>query len=148
MNGTGTFTTDGDARSIEAVVTDLRRLAGCLPGFDSVLSGDDSEIAVRVKVGVGPIKGSMDARITVVERLANGIRYKGRAGGLGSAVDVLASFDWSASGAQTVVTWSGDAQSSGKLAALAKGLVESIARKNIEALITNVQAALGGAAAM
>lgn len=142
MKGAGTFTVDGAARSIEAMVTDLEQLSACLPGFDSVLSGDDNEIAVRVKVGVGPIKGSMDARITVVERLANGVRYKGKAGGLGSAVDVLASFDWQASGDQTVVTWSGEAQSSGKLAALAKGLVESIARKNIEALIVNVQAAL------
>lgn len=139
MNASGTFRVPGGAETFVDIVTRLDRLSACLPGFDSIVSQDDSQMVVRVKVGVGAIKGSMQANIAIVERLANRVRYKVSANGLGSAVDVLASFDWAAEGDGTNVQWCGELATSGKLAALARGLMERTARKNVEALMENIR---------
>jgi carbon monoxide dehydrogenase subunit G len=142
MKASGSFTVPATSGAVAALVTDLEQLVKCIPGFDSVVEAEAGQLTVRVKVGVGAIKGSMNTKVGVIERLPAGVRFRGNAGGLGSAVDVLAGFDWQEGEGGTFVEWTGEAQSSGKLASLARGLMESVARKNVETLIGNVRRTL------
>jgi carbon monoxide dehydrogenase subunit G len=68
----------------------------------------------------------------------------GKGNGLASAVDMVTSFTLaSAEGGETVVNWQGDVTISGKLAAFGpQGLMDRIARKNIDTFIEGIKTGL------
>lgn len=146
MNADGTFFVSAAPAAVAELVTHLDRFAPCVPGFDSILSQGEDDIALKVKVGVGAMKGTMNTKLRIVERSEFGVRYNGTSTGLGSEVQVVASFAWMPEGEGTNVRWAGDAQNSGRLAAMGKALMESAARKNILLMMENVRTTLNAGA--
>lgn len=146
MNADGTFFVSAPPEAVASLVTNLERFAPCVPGFDSIVSQGTDEIAIKVKVGVGAMKGTMNAKLRIVERSEFSVCYNGSSTGLGSEVQVIASFSWAREGGGTKVRWEGDAQNSGRLVAMGKALMESAARKNILQMMDNVRTTLDAGA--
>ena len=67
----------------------------------------------------------------------------------GGGTSMVAGFDLSEAGdGQTKVAWSGEAQVFGKLASIAGGLLEPLAKKNVQKLIDSLEGALNQPAAV
>jgi carbon monoxide dehydrogenase subunit G len=69
-------------------------------------------------------------------------RYAGKGGLAGNTVNLSAGFDLEPDGNGTRVIWKGEAQLFGQLIAMAGGLLEPLARKNVQKLIDALQQAL------
>ena len=68
--------------------------------------------------------------------------YKGQGNVAGGSATVTAEFRLQDSNGATKVNWTGEAQIFGKLTSLAGGLLEPLARKNVEKLIAGLSQAL------
>ena len=102
---------------------------------------------VDVKVGISHIRGTAVVKLHLAEhnRPAHAL-YTGKATMAGGNVDLTARFDLRADGAGTVVSWKGEAQVFGRLTSIAGGLLEPLARKNIQKVIASLQQAMNGQA--
>jgi carbon monoxide dehydrogenase subunit G len=77
----------------------------------------------------------------------NHAKYKGQGSVGGGGTSMVAGFDLSDGGdGQTKVAWSGEAQVFGKLASIAGGLLEPLAKKNVQKLIDSLENALNRSA--
>jgi carbon monoxide dehydrogenase subunit G len=136
----GAFDVPGNPPEVYAFLTDPGQVAAVLPDARVTEVRPDG-FSVDARVGVGPMRGTMSTRLDMIERLP-GQRavYRGQARGLGSVVDLTASFRLETSaGGGTTVEWGGEANVSGRLASVAGGMLEPLARKNIERFINAVQ---------
>jgi uncharacterized protein len=141
----GSFEVPGSRPEIYAFLTDPRQVAEVLPDARVTEARPDG-FSVDARVGVGPMRGTMSTRLDIVERVPEQQAvYRGQGRGLGSVVDLTASFRLEeAAGGGTTVEWDGEANVSGRLASVAGGMLEPLARKNIERFIGAVQARLKG----
>lgn len=144
MKLSGSFVVPGRRCDVYRFLTDPQKIAGILPDVDSATAGGDGFAAV-VRVGVGPMRGTMQVRLAISERETDTRAvYQGQGQGLGSTVDLAAAFSLrdADGGARTAVEWSSDATIGGRLASVAGGLLEVLARKNIERFVAAVQRTL------
>jgi carbon monoxide dehydrogenase subunit G len=143
----GSFKASGGREQVYGFLTNPEKVAGALPDIQSSEVREDGFI-VDARVGVGPMRGIMKVRMDIVEREANERAvYQGHGDGLGSKVDLAAAFSLSeADGGGTTVDWTGDARIGGRLASVAGGMLEPLARKNIERFVAAVQRSMEGGA--
>lgn len=124
-------------------LTDPSKFAPCLPDFDSVSVQDATHATVKVNVGISYIKGKADVKLELAEsERPNHARYKGQGSVAGGNVSFNAGFDLAPAGGGTKVAWQGEAQVFGRLTSLAGGLLEPLAKKNVQKLIDGLQSAL------
>ncbi len=126
-------------------LTDPKRFCPLLPDYENVEVRDPENFSVDVKVGISHIRGTAVVKLKLAEHeRPSRARYAGKATMAGGNVDLVASFDLRANASGTVVTWKGEAQVFGQLASVAGGLLQPLARKNIQKVIASLQAALTG----
>jgi carbon monoxide dehydrogenase subunit G len=145
----GEFTTPRSPEEVFDFLSDPQKFAPLLPDFQSMSMQDPTHFAVRVKVGMGNIRGSAELKMELSEAVKP-LRalYKGQGTAVGSQVTVSAGFDLSPLPESTRVVWQGETSVFGKLASMAGGMLEPLGRKNIQKLIDGLQKALaepGGA---
>jgi len=133
-------------RALEEVfdfLADPNRFCPLLPDFQKLTAEDASHFTVELKVGVARIRGTATMKMTLeaAERPRRA-RYSGKGSVVRSTVNVASGFELEAVAEGTRVRWQGDAQVFGELASLAGGLLEPLARKNIQRLMDSLQAAL------
>ena len=129
-----------------AVLSDADRFAPLLPTYLSHESCDDGTSDVAVKVGVGKIRGTAIVNLQLTDaRKPESAAWAGKGKIMGGAFNLTAAFelDELAPG-ETRVRWRGGLTIFGKLTSLAGGLIEPVARKQIQQLIDAIQNALGG----
>ena len=68
--------------------------------------------------------------------------YVGRGSVAGGSVELKAGFDLQESNGGTKVLWRGEAQIFGRLTSVAGGMLEPLAKKNLQKLIDGLQSAL------
>ncbi len=124
-------------------LTDPGKFAPLLPEFESLKMQDARHATVNLKVGISHIRGtaSMQLELVEAERPRRAL-YAGKGSAPGGSVTMKAGFDLAADGDATVVKWNGEAQLFGKLVAMAGGLIEPLAKKNVQKLIDALQQAL------
>jgi uncharacterized protein len=124
-------------------LTDPKRFAPLLPDYENVDVRDAENFIVEVKVGISHIRGTAMVKLNLAshERPARAV-YKGKATMAGGNVDLNASFDLRPNGSGTMVSWKGEAQVFGRLTSIAGGLLEPLARKNIQKVIVTLQQAM------
>jgi uncharacterized protein len=145
INFGGDFTVPRRPDEVYTFLTDPNRFAPLLPDFQSLKVQDDKNFNVRVNVGVSYIRGTADVKLELVEaQRPQRAQYKGRGSMAGGNVDLTAGFDLEDASGGTRVRWSGNAQIFGRLTSMAGGLLEPLARKNVQKLIDGLQKALGG----
>lgn len=143
INFSGEFTTPRSPDEVFDFLSDPNRFAPLLPDFQSMLMQDPTHFSVKVKVGVGNIRGSAEIKMELSEAVKPlRAQYKGQGTAVGSQVTVSAGFDLSALPEGTKVIWQGETSVFGKLASMAGGMLEPLGRKNIQKLIEGLQKAL------
>ncbi len=139
----GEFAVKRKREEVYHFLTDPNRFAPLLPDYQGMTIQDEAHFAVKVKVGVSYIRGTADVNLTL-EKISNPSHalYKGEARLPGGGARITAAFQLSELPEGTRVGWTGEAQVFGKLASLAGGLLDPVAKKNLQKLIDGLQAAL------
>jgi carbon monoxide dehydrogenase subunit G len=139
----GEFTTPRSPEEVFDFLSDPNQFAPLLPDFQSMSMQDATHFTVKVKVGVGNIRGTAEIKMELAEAVKpQRAQYKGQGTAVGSQVTVSAGFDLQPNGESTKVLWQGEAGVFGKLASMAGGMLEPLGRKNIQKLIDGLQKAL------
>jgi carbon monoxide dehydrogenase subunit G len=126
-----------------ALLTDVERIAPCLPGAElSEVEADEYRGSVKVKVG--PITTSYQgvARFTELDESAHRavLKAEGRESrGQGNAAAVITA-TMAPSGAGTRVTVSTDLAISGKVAQFGRGVMADVAAKLLDQFVANLEA--------
>ncbi len=143
INFSGEFTTPRSPEEVFDFLSDPNQFAPLLPDFQSMSMQDATHFTVKVKVGVGNIRGSAEIKMELAEAVKPlRAQYKGQGNAVGSQVTVSAGFDLSPQPDSTKVVWQGETSVFGKLASMAGGMLEPLGRKNIQKLIDGLQKAL------
>ncbi len=144
----GDFQVSRPRQEVYDFLTDPERFAPLLPHFKSLEVTDPNNFVVKIKVGVSHIRGTATVRLSNQERRPpEHASYTGTGSMAGGSVSLGASFDLAEVEGGTRVNWQGQAQVFGKIASVARGLLEPLTRKNIQALIDSLQGALDSGAA-
>lgn len=144
----GHFTVSGTPPDVYAFLTDADCVSRHMPDVQEVVIQDADHFSVTARVGISHIKGTMVMKLEFRDRQPPvSTTVVGKGSGLGSMVDMVTNFRLEAAGAgDTTVHWQGDVTISGKLAAFGpQGLLERIARKNIDTFIEGIRAGLSRA---
>ncbi|MFZ0792125.1 MAG: SRPBCC domain-containing protein, partial [Candidatus Korobacteraceae bacterium] len=143
INFSGEFTTPRSPEEVFDFLSDPNKFAPLLPDFQSMSLQDATHFTVKVKVGVGNIRGSAEIKMELSEAVKPlRAQYKGQGTAVGSQVTVSAGFDLSPLPEGACVKWQGEAGVFGKLASMAGGMLEPLGRKNIQKLVDGLQKAL------
>ncbi len=124
-------------------LADPQRFAPLLPDFESMSQQDDRRSTVNLKVGISHIRGTASIQLELAEAdKPRHASYQGKGSVAGGSVNLTAGFDLEESAGGTRVIWRGEAQLFGRLISVAGGLLEPLAKKNVQKLIDALQAAL------
>ena len=143
MKFSGDFVVKKSREEVFDFLTDPQRFAPLLPEYQGMSTQDAQNFTVKVNVGVSHIKGTTEVKMVLekAERPTLAV-YKGQGKLPGGGASVSAGFDLAESPEGTRVSWTGEAQVVGKLTSLAGGLLEPLAKKNIQKLIDGLRTAL------
>ena len=143
VNFSGAFDAREDRHEVYAFVSDPRRLARVLPDVDRT-DVSDTTLIVRARAGLGPLSGSIDIRMRVVDRQLNEhVTYRGDGSGLGSSMEMGATFQFAdRPEGGTHVTWSGEATISGALGPFAGPALDPIAQRCMNDFVAGMERAL------
>ena len=136
----GEFTVQRTPEETHDFLTDPNRFCPLLPDYQKVDVRDTENFIVEVKVGISHIRGTAVVKLCLAEHTRpSRALYTGKATMAGGNVDLIARFDLRADGSGTVVSWKGEAQVFGRLTSIAGGLLEPLARKNIQKVVASLQ---------
>jgi carbon monoxide dehydrogenase subunit G len=125
-------------------LTNPSRFAPLLPEYQGLMVLDAKRFTVKVNVGISHIRGIAEVNMYLDQ--ADGPRfalYKGQGKVPGGSASITAGFDLGEVPEGTKVSWTGEAQVFGRLTSLAGGLLEPLAKKNLQKLIDGLKTALG-----
>ena len=140
----GDFSVPVSREEAYSVLADPQKFGPLLPTYKSLEMEDDKTAIVKVKVGVGKIRGTATIALVLEEddpptRAA----YSGKGKIMGGAFNLSTAFELEdTEDGGTLVKWEGELDMFGKLVSLAGGLIRPIAKKDIKRLIDALQAAL------
>lgn len=139
----GEFTSPRTPDEVYDFLSDPNKFAPLLPDFESMTLHDPTHFTVKVRVGVGNIRGTAEIKMELAEaQRPQRALYKGKGSAVGSQITVNAGFDLSPLDGATRIAWQGEAGVFGKLASMAGGMLEPLGKKNIQKLIDGLQWAL------
>lgn len=157
MHLDGHFTVSAAQADVYAFLTDPAKVSRYMPDVKDVVIEDADHFTVTARVGISHIKGSMVMKLEIRDRQPpTSTTVIGKGTGLGSVVDMVTSFALAPAGPQldgatlaagpaprTIVEWKGDVTISGTLASFGpQGLLDRIARKNIDTFIAGIRSGL------
>ena len=112
-------------------LSDPSKFGPLLPDFESMSVEDATHFTVKVRVAVGPIRGSAALKMELSEAVRpSRAQYRGRGAAVGSQIVISAGFDLSPVAEGTKIGWQGEASITGKLASMAGGMLEPLSKKN------------------
>ena len=105
---------------------------------------DDKNFVVKLSVGISHIRGTAAVRMSLAEaQKPKRAVYEGKGDVPGGSATLRAGFQLEAApGGETKVLWTGQSSVLGRIASLAGGLLEPLAKKNVQKLIDGLQKAL------
>jgi len=142
MQLNGSFTVKADRTEAYQFLVDPERITRYLPDVEEVEIEDENNFTVTAKVGISYIRGSMVMKLALTEKNEPvSAKVTGQGTGMASVVDMTTTFGLEEAGeGLTTINWSGDVKVGGKLAAFgAGGLMERVAKKNLEKFVSGIQ---------
>ena len=136
------FTVDAPVERVWALLSDIPKVATCLPNAEITEVIDPTTYRAKVTVKVGPVSvgykatifvETMDEATHTAAFRVQGDEMRGRGGVKASVVSQAI-----AAGAQTNVTLHTDAQISGIVASVGGRMIESVAKKTIGEFAANL----------
>lgn len=145
----GEFVVETAREEAFAVLSDADRFSPLLPTYLSHENREDGSSDVAVTVGVGKIRGTAIVNLTLKDaEQPKSAQWAGKGKIMGGAFTLTAGFDLDEIGPRTTrVRWRGGLTVFGKLTSLAGGLIQPVARKQIQQLVDAIRNALGGGTA-
>ncbi|MGC1482539.1 MAG: SRPBCC domain-containing protein [Candidatus Acidiferrum sp.] len=140
----GEFVVRKKPEEVYSFLVDAQRFCPLLPDYQSMEPVDDKNFLVKLSVGISHIRGTAAVKMSLVEaRKDKHALYQGNGDVPGGSATLRAGFDLepTADGG-TKVIWSGQSNVMGRIASLAGGLLEPLAKKNVQKLIDGLQKAL------
>lgn len=122
-------------------VTDPEKVGRCFPEVVDVTVQDSTHFEAVVKVGVGPVRGKFKVKVELLPAASKRrLDMKMSGGGFGSTVDLTAGADLVDAGdGTTLLTWSGQAEARGPIAAVGGRVLDAQAQKLIAQAFGNVR---------
>jgi carbon monoxide dehydrogenase subunit G len=139
----GEFEVSKSPAEVYDFLTDPDRFCPLIPDYQGMSVVDKENFSVKVNVGISHIRGVADVKLKLAEaERPKRAQYQGQGSMAGGSVSFTAGFDLMPVGAGTRVGWKGEAQIFGRLASVAGGLLEPLAKKNIQKVIDGLQKAM------
>lgn len=139
----GEFTVPRKQEEVYDFLTDPNKFCPLLPDFQGMSVDDDGYFTVKMKVGISHIRGTAEVKLHLAEaKRPQRAVFQGKGSLVGGSMNLTAVFDLAEAGEGTRVAWKGEAQIFGRLISVAGGLLEPLAKKNVQKLIDGLQAAL------
>ena len=129
MKVEGTFTIDAEREKVWDLLMSPETLAGCIPGCESFEPVDADTYNVKMRVGVGGVRGNYSGSVTIADRQRlESYRMVVQGRGRGGSVrgEGVLSFADIAGGTQVSVE--GDAQVTGVVARVGQRLMGNVSR--------------------
>jgi len=144
MQFNGDFVVSRKRDEVYDFLTDPKRFSPLLPDYEGMTQEDETHFTVKVRVGISHIRGTAEVKVQLAEatRPTHAV-YKGQGKVVGGSTTLTASFDLDEVPEGTKVMWRGEAQVFGPLASMAGGLLQPVAKKNLEKVIAGLHQALG-----
>ena len=144
----GEFGVNQPPQSVYDFLVDPQKFAPLMPDFQSVSMQDANHYTVKLNVGISHIRGVADVKIELSQaEPPTRAQFKGQGSIAAGTVSLTAGFDLAPdTNGGTRVTWRGEAQIFGRIISMAGGLLEPLAKKNIQKLIDALQNALNAGA--
>jgi carbon monoxide dehydrogenase subunit G len=143
FNFSGSFDVPHEPAAVYDFLADPGRFAPLLPDFESIEKTGEDQYTVKLRVGISHIYGTASVRLRLAETNPPlHAAYEGKGDVPGGTTALRAGFDLEPAGEGTRVNWTGRALVAGRLPSLAGGLLEPLARKNLQKLIDGLKAAL------
>jgi carbon monoxide dehydrogenase subunit G len=141
----GDFTAKKKLEEVYDFLVDPNRFCPLLPDYQSMEMQDAKNFLVKLSVGISHIRGTAAVKMSLVEtdRPTRAV-YEGKGDVPGGSATLRAGFDLATlPGGETKVTWQGQSNVVGRIASLAGGMLEPLAKRNVQKLIDGLQKALG-----
>jgi carbon monoxide dehydrogenase subunit G len=140
----GDFTVKKTPDEVYDFLVDPNRFCPLLPDYQSMEIVDDKNFVVKLSVGISHIRGTAAVRMSLAEaQKPKRAVYEGKGDVPGGSATLRAGFQLEAApGGETKVLWTGQSSVLGRIASLAGGLLEPLAKKNVQKLIDGLQKAL------
>ncbi len=138
MELTESFTVPAAVDRLWGLLTDVERVAPCVPGF-TLNESSHPDYRGLMKIKVGAITVQYDATITFVERddaakrVVLAVRGKELRGA--GSVDATVTAQLSAEGTQTTATMVTDVQVTGKIAQFGRGIISDVSSRMTEQFV-------------
>jgi 2-furoyl-CoA dehydrogenase large subunit len=145
MSFNGTFDVGIPRADTFELLADPRKYMPVLPNYHSMTmkEGDGNTAIVKVRVGIGKVRGIATTEMTLTERDApNRAQYVGTGNVMGGAYEMSVAFDLEDSGGGTRINWQGTSEIHGKILSIAGGGLRGYAEKEINNVINSLQNAL------
>ena len=141
----GDFTVKKTPQEVYDFLVDPNRFCPLLPDYQSMEILDAKNFLVKLSVGIAHIRGTAAVKMSLVEaQPTTRAVYEGKGDVPGGSASLRAGFDLqAASDGETKVIWLGQSNVVGRIASLAGGMLEPLAKKNVQKLIDGLQKALG-----
>ncbi|HYA97317.1 MAG TPA: SRPBCC domain-containing protein [Methylomirabilota bacterium] len=139
----GDFTVGKEPADVYAFLVDPNRFCPLLPDYQTMQILDDKNFLVKLTVGVSHIRGTAAVKLSLVEAVApSRASYEGKGDVPGGSATLRAGFSLEPVQQGTKVVWTGQSNIVGRVASLAGGLLEPLAKRNIQKMIDGLQKAL------
>ena len=142
MKVTGSYQFNTTASKVWSVLTDPRSLSTCIPGCEGLDPLGNDEYQAVMTIGVGPIRGRYNAKISMHDQVPNQsyrlvVQGTGATGFVnGEAVITLAE-----AGGKTTVNVDGDSQVGGPIARVGQRMMDSVAKMLMDRFFNCLQKA-------
>jgi len=140
MHYDGSFVVTSSREKAYEFATDPVKVSTIFPDVSDVVVEDAEHFTLRTKVGISSIKGVMDVRCTIIQKIPRTtVKLRLLARGLNSAVDLESAFSFEdESGGGTRVKWGVDVVVAGLISSLGSRLTDSVAKKYISQVIESI----------
>ena len=140
----GQFRVKAAQATVYDFLTDPTKVSRHMPDVKDVEVHDQDHFTVKARVGISHIKGTMVMKLTITDRQPpTSTTVIGRGTGLASVVDMVTGFTLQPDNGETIVNWTGEVTVSGSLASFGpQGLLDRMARKNVETFIEGIRTGL------
>ena len=129
MKLTGSYEVAAAAEKVWNALTDPVSLSGCIPGCDGLEPVGQDDYTATMTVGVGPVKGTYNAKISMLDKDPNrSFRLVIEGSGNMGFVNGEATITLDEQEGLTTIGVDSDAQIGGPVARVGQRLMESVAR--------------------
>ncbi len=147
MEFSGIQTIDVPISTVWSYLLDVRKVAACAPGFQSLEDVGEEHWKAIISIGIGPVKAKFNLDVTRPEKHEPDLMVvKGRGKAPGSAVELAGTMNLSeVSPSSTSMDWKANVTVSGTLASVGGRLMNSTAEKLTEQFFTCLKSNLTAA---